>query len=81
MMTLGKQLGLTGAQRIILDEIEWRRDSGRDVSIRILADSTSYHRTTVVRCLQELQELGVLEIEQPCWGSPNSTYIVRRHDA
>jgi len=81
MMTVGKRLGLTGAQRIILDEIQWRRDTGRDISVRVLADATNYHRSTVVRCLQELRGLGVLEIRQPCWGSPDSTYVVRRNDA
>lgn len=69
MMTIGKRLGLTGAQRIILDEIQSRRASSQDVSVRILADATHYSKRTVVRTINELRELGVLEIEQPCNGS------------
>lgn len=75
-MTLGKQLGLTGSHRIILDEIEQRRRSDQEISVRLLAEATSYHRSTVIRTLADLRALGCLEIQQPCPGAHESRYIV-----
>lgn len=76
-MTLGQRLGLTGAQRIILDEIEARQQHGKPISVSILANATHYHRRTVVYTLQELKGLGVLEILQPCNGAQESVYRIQ----
>jgi len=61
--------GLTGAPRIILDELERAAETGQPISVTILANKTNYHRVTVWRTLNKLCAQGFVSRQQkdPRW--------------
>jgi predicted transcriptional regulator len=62
--------GLKGAQRIVFDELRGLLDADEDISVMILANRTNYHHVTVCKTLQDLREMGLVEMRQPKRGAP-----------
>jgi Mn-dependent DtxR family transcriptional regulator len=62
-------IGLTGSQRIILEEIGRLIDEDQSVSLMKLSLLTNYHLRTVQRSVCRLRQLGLVTMVQPRHGA------------